>query len=85
MKYAAVITKLEAPKSFRWRAVMMAGFLFTNDKIFELEEKGSGTRLIHWEEFTGLLVPAFWNKLNQGALPMLKSMNEALKKTAEKS
>ena len=84
-KYMPVITKFEEPKSFRWRAKMMAGFLFTNDKIFELEEITSGTRLIHIEAFSGILVPMFWSKLNTVALPMIKSMNDALKKLAEKS
>ena len=83
MKYDAVITDIEEPKSFRWRATMMAGFLFTNDKIFDLESTGSGTKLIHREEFTGLLLSLFWSKLEKGALPMLKTMNEALKSKAE--
>ena len=84
-KYTPIITRFEEPKLFRWRAKMMAGFLFTNDKIFELEEMGPGTRLIHRELFSGLLVPMFWSKMNQYALPMLKTMNDALKKIAEKS
>ncbi len=83
-KYSPVITTFEEPKSFRWRAQMMAGFLFTNDKVFALEEIASGTRLIHIEGFSGILVPMFWSKLNQGVLPMLKSMNDALKVKAEK-
>lgn len=84
MKYTPVITNFEAPKYFRWRGKMMAGFLFTNDKVFELEEMGSGTRLIHKEAFSGILVPLFWGKLNKGVIPMLKSMNDSLKITAEK-
>ena len=56
----------------------------TNDKVFELEEISSGTRLIHKELFSGMLVPVFWGKLNKGVIPMLKSMNEALKIKAEK-
>jgi hypothetical protein len=84
-KYMPLVINVEEPKSFRWRGVMMAGFLFTNDKVFELEEMGSGTRLIHREEFSGILVPLFWSKLKEYALPMLKSMNDALKITAEKS
>jgi len=79
MKYMPVVTNVEEPKSLRWRATMMAGFLFTNDKAFELEEIDSGTRLIHREEFSGILVPIFWSKLNKGVIPMLRSMNEALK------
>ena len=84
MKYRPIVTNVEEPKSFRWRGVMMAGFLMTNDKVFELEEISSGTRLIHKELFSGMLVPVFWGKLNKGVIPMLKSMNEALKIKAEK-
>jgi hypothetical protein len=82
-KYKPKITIFEEPKSFRWRAKMMAEFLFTNDKVFELQETVSGTRLIHKELFSGMFVPLFWSKLNQGVPPMLKSMNDSLKKTAE--
>ena len=46
-KYMPVVTSFEEPKYFRWRATMMAGFLFTNDKVFELKENGAGTQLIH--------------------------------------
>ena len=84
-KYMPIVTNVEEPKFFRWRGKMMFEFLFTNDKVFELEEIGSGTRLIHREQFSGILVPMFWSKLSKHALPMLKSMNDALKITAEKS
>ena len=84
-KYMPIVTNIEEPKSFRWRVKMMAGILFTNDKVFELEEISSGTRLIHREGFSGILVPMFWSKLEKGVLPMLESMNDALKKVAEKS
>ena len=84
-KYMPVITKFKDPKSLRWRAKVMAGFLFTNDKVLELEETDSGTRLIHIEAFSGILLPIFWNKLNNGVLSMLKSMNDALKVLVEKS
>ena len=83
-RYMPIVTNIEEPKSFRWRVKMMTGFLFTNDKVFELEDTSSGTRLIHRELFSGILVPMFWGKLNKGVIPMLKSMNDALKKTAEK-
>jgi len=83
-KYTPVITIFEEPKSFRWRGKMMAEFLFTNDKVFELEETASGTRLIHKELFGGLLLPLFASMLNEGVPTMLQSMNEALKAKAEK-
>ena len=83
-RYMPTITAIDKPKYFRWRAHMMASFMFTNDKVFELEEIPTGTRIIHREEFSGILVPLFWSKLSSGALPMLKSMNEELKAIAEK-
>ena len=84
-KYKPVITIFEAPRSFRWRAKMGFEFLFTNDKVFELKETASGTKLIHKELFSGILVPLFYSKLEKGVPPMLQSMNEALKKAAEKN
>jgi hypothetical protein len=84
-KYMPTVTVFEEPKSFRWRGKMMAGFLFTNDKVFELEKTGFGTRLIHKELFSGMLVPLFWSKFNEHVPLMLNSMNDALKRTAEKS
>jgi len=83
-KYNPVIKELNEPRYFRWRAHMLAGFIFTNDKIFELEETESGTRLTHTETFKGLLVPIFGGQMEKGIPPMLNSMNAALKELAEK-
>lgn len=58
-KYNPIIEELNEPQYFRWSAQMLAGFIFTNDKIFELEETKSGTRLTHIETFKGLLAPLF--------------------------
>ncbi len=82
-RYSPVVTTFDAPTSFQWRATMMAGFLFTNYKIFHLKETQSGTRLRHTEAFAGVLVPLFWGKLNQGVPPILDAMNAALKAVAE--
>jgi hypothetical protein len=84
-KYKPVVKSVVEQKSFRWRATMIAGFLFTNDKVFELEETDSGTRLVHIEAFSGILVPLFWGKMEKAVAPMLTSMNNALKRKAEKS
>ena len=84
-KYAPVVTEFNEPKYFRWRATMMVGFLFTNEKIFELEVTDAGTRLIHIETFSGIMVPMCWSKMEGGVPVMLKEMNAALKTLAEKS
>lgn len=83
-KYNPVIEELNKPNYFRWRANMLAGFIFTNDKIFELKETESGTRLTHTETFKGLLAPIFCGQMEKGVPPMLNSMNKALKELAEK-
>ncbi len=64
---------------------MMAGFLFKNDRVFELNEKNGGTELIHREEYSGLMVPLAWKTLNTFALPILEKMNKALKDKLEAS
>jgi hypothetical protein len=82
-QYSPVITILDEPKLFRWRATMMAGFVMTNDKVFDLEETDTGTHLIHKELFSGMFVPLFWSSVEKNVPSMLDSMNEALKANAE--
>ncbi len=84
-EYNPIITNFDGPNSFRWRAKMMAEFVFTNDKVFELEETSVGTRLIHKELFSGMMVPMFWSSVEKEVPSMLNSMNEALKAKAEKN
>ena len=84
-EYSPVITELSEPAYLRWRAHMMAGFIFTNDKIIELQKTDSGTKVIHTETFKGLLAPIFCGQMEKGVPPMLNSMNKALKELAEKS
>ncbi len=83
MKYQAAVLEVSPPKSFRWRATMMSGLIFTNDRVFELREENGGTVFINKEEFSGLMVPLFWNKMNQFVVPMLEEMNNALKNKLE--
>ncbi len=83
-KYSPEVIQLDMEKSFRWKATMMAGFLFTNYKQIELKETSSGTQLKHSEQFSGLLVPLFWSKMEAGVPKMIGAMNRALKGEAEK-
>ncbi|MCG8379710.1 MAG: SRPBCC domain-containing protein [Proteobacteria bacterium] len=83
-KYNPVITELKEQKYFHWRAHMLAGFIFTNDKIFRLEETGTGTHLIHIETFKGLMAPLMSGSVEKNVPSMLNSMNKALKELAEK-
>lgn len=83
-KYSPTVIVCENPTLFRWRVKMMAGLLFTNDRIFELKETSTGTHLVNTEAFGGAMAAMSWGKLKQFVPPMLNSMNEALKKLAEK-
>jgi len=83
MKYQSTILEANPPRSLRWRATMMSGLMFTNDRVFELKEKNGGTVLVNKEEFSGLLAPLFWNKMNLFVVPMLEKMNKALKDKLE--
>ena len=82
--YQPNILSLVEHSYFHWRAVLISGLIMTNDKVFELEETDTGTRLVHKELFSGMLVPIFGNKFEENVPPMLNAMNEALKKTIEK-
>ena len=83
--YSPVIIELDKPRCFHWQAKMVAGFIFTNDKIFNLEETTTGTRLIHRELFDGIFASVFCRNIEESVLPMLNSMNEALKNLAEEN
>lgn len=83
MKYQATILEATPPRGLRWRATMMGGLMFTNDRVFELTEKNGVTTLVNKEEFSGLMVPMFWGKMKLFVVPMLEGMNRALKEKLE--
>jgi hypothetical protein len=77
--YQPIVLASSAPFLFRWRAKMVANFVFQNDRVFELTSKDGGTLLIHKEEFSGLMVPMMWNMFQEFVGPTLEKMNESLK------
>lgn len=83
-KYNPQIIQMDEPNYFHWRAHMMAGFIFTNDKIIELEKTESGTKVTHKETFKGLMAAAMKGQMEKGVPPMLNMMNDALKEKAER-
>lgn len=82
-KYSPTIIQMDAPTYFHWRAHMISGFIFTNEKIIELEETATGTKLTHKETFKGLMAALMKAQTEKGVPPMLNTMNDALKKLAE--
>jgi hypothetical protein len=51
-----IVTRLEPEKVFAWRAVIGSASIFAGEHIFELEAVPE-TRLVHREEFSGLITP----------------------------
>ncbi|MEP3196293.1 MAG: SRPBCC domain-containing protein [Lentilitoribacter sp.] len=83
-QYASKIISFDEGKSYRWRAVMGAGIIFTNDKVFELQATDDGTLLKHTEVFNGMMLPLMKGFMQEGVPPILDEMNQAFKAEAEK-
>lgn len=82
-QYQPDVISFEDGVSYRWRAVMGAGIVFTNDKVFRLEETETGTKLYHSEVFNGMMLPLMKNYISRGVPPILAEMNQAFKARAE--
>ncbi len=81
--YSPEILQLDEPRILHWRAHMLTGFVFTNDKIIELQKTDTGTKLIHKETFKGMMAVLMKGQMEKGVSPILNAMNEALKQQAE--
>ena len=57
--------------------------LFAGRHRFDLVSTDTGTRLVHSEEFTGVLVPVLAKSLDQKTRAGFESMNVAMKERIE--
>ncbi len=79
-----VITKIVPGKELRWLGHFPLPGLVNGEHIHILEPLGKNrTRYIHDDEFTGLLLPLVWGRLESVTRTGFEKMNRALKKTAE--
>jgi hypothetical protein len=70
-------------RAFEWLGRLVMPLLFDGRHRFELVPNGDGTRLIHTEHFTGLLVPLLKKSLDTKTVAGFEAMNTALKARAE--
>lgn len=77
------VTEVDRNRSFEWLGRLVMPGLFDGRHRFELVPDGDGTRLIHTEHFTGLLVPLLRKSLDTATLAGFEAMNTALKARAE--
>lgn len=71
-------------RELRWRGKLGFPWLFQGEHFFKLEPSGSGTRFIHGEHFSGVLVKFMGRTLTQTARGFVY-MNQALKRHAEQT
>ncbi len=83
MTFKPEVLVFDQAKEFRWIGKLFVKGLFDGEHIFELQQRGEKTYLIHREEFTGILVPLFKGMLEKETKPGFELMNQALKERAE--
>ena len=84
MTFKPTVLVAEPDKVLRWRGRFLMPGLFDGEHYFELDALGaSGTRFVHGERFSGLLVSMSRSALETGTRAGFVAMNKALKTRAE--
>ena len=78
-----VVTRVKADEELEWLGRLGPEGVFDGRHRFELESVGTKTRMIHAEEFTGILVPMLWKWLDTKTRAGFEAMNRALKEKVE--
>ncbi|KAA3626251.1 MAG: SRPBCC domain-containing protein [Bacteroidetes bacterium] len=82
--FTPTILKLEKNREFRWLGHMFIKGLFDGEHYFVLEESDHGsTKVIHGENFSGILVRPLLKMIGEKTVSGFQIMNEALKKRVE--
>ncbi len=84
MNFRPVCLKWEPGKAFSWKGKLLMRGIFDGEHQFELSEPEPGkTTLVHKENFSGILVPLIWKKIEPATQEGFILMNQALKERAE--
>jgi hypothetical protein len=83
MRFRPTVLTAEPGRELRWRGRLVAPGVFDGEHRFAIEPAAGGSRLLHEERFTGVLVPFLARGLRSGTLPGFERMNEALKERVE--
>jgi hypothetical protein len=81
-KFKPTLIACEAPRTLRWRGKYIHRALFQGEHFFELEPTAAGTRFVHGENFSGMLLKYLKPLLTQTARGFVH-MNQALKRRVE--
>jgi hypothetical protein len=83
MRFKPEVLRADANRELRWRGKLFVRGLLDGEHAFELHATEHGTRFLHHERFTGVLVPLLRGLLERDTRPGLEAMNAALKERAE--
>ena len=85
MNFSPTVTAFEPAKKFQWKGRLLLPGVFDGTHSFVIEPVSENkVRFIHSEQFSGLLVPFLWRKLDTETRRGFNEMNAALKKEAER-
>lgn len=82
MGFQPVVLRVEPVRELRWKGRLLIPGLFDGEHYFLIEPDGSGVRLTHGEQFTGLL-PRFMGRTLERTEAGFIELNAALKRRAE--
>lgn len=81
--FEPAVTRVEPERAFAWAWAMWRPALFIGEHIFELEDHGQDrTRLVHREEFSGLITPLHRLSRFEVTRRGFEAMNQALAQRA---
>ena len=83
MTFKPTVTEVDPGVRFEWLGSLGIRGIFDGRHRFELSPTQEGTRLIHSEEFTGVLVPFLKRFLDTKTRSGFVAMNESLKTRVE--
>ena len=84
MTFRPTVTVADHAKTFEWLGRLFVPGLFDGRHRFDLTEVAPGkTRLVHSEQFSGLLVRLAKKSLDTSTVQGFEAMNETLKKRVE--
>jgi hypothetical protein len=83
ISFRSQVQPADVPSEFGWRGHLLIPSLFSGHHQFHLQARGEATRLHHFEQFSGILVPLMWWKIEAPSRIGFEAMNAALKARAE--
>lgn len=86
MDFTPEVVVFKPGQELTWLGTLGMRGIFDGRHRFAVESLNAGTtRLVHEEDFAGILVPLFKGKLARETLPLFEAMNLALKSRVESS